>query len=129
MKAFRVATPCLIAALIPLLLIPAVARAGEITANPSTSHFVASELPTDCVDREYRGRSTKSGLDYTDLINRCGQAVVITWQEFDDGTPQTGEGGAGQSGCIQPGSAVTTPSRHITGEVSENLPVSVVTCQ
>jgi hypothetical protein len=129
MNAFRVATNYFFAALILLLVVQAVARASEINGKPPPSQFVPSEVSTDCVDREYRGTNPKLGLDYTDLINHCGQSVVITWQEFDDGSPRTGEGGAGQSGCIQPGGAVTTPLRHIQGAVSENLPVSVVTCQ
>jgi hypothetical protein len=129
MNAFRVAALFLVGASVPLLLMPSVARAGETSAKLSPSQFVPSELSTDCVDREYRGRNAKLGLDYTDLINHCGQAVVITWQEFNDGTPQMGEGTAGQSACIQPGSAVTTPSRLTKGAVNENLPVSVVTCQ
>jgi hypothetical protein len=129
MNGLRVAANYFFAALILLLLMQAVVRAGENNGKPSTSKFVPSELSTDCIDREYRGRSAKLGLDYTDLVNHCGQAVVITWQEFDDGSPQTGEGGAGQSGCIQPGGTVTTPARHTQGTVSENLPVSVVTCQ
>jgi hypothetical protein len=121
--------PRVIAAFILLFLTQAQASAGESKGNPADSQFVPSELSTDCIDSEYRGRNAKLGLDYTDLINHCGQSVVITWQAFDNGSPRMGESGAGQSGCIKPGGVVTTPFRKNDDEVSENLPVSVVTCQ
>jgi hypothetical protein len=118
--------------LVVILLIfitQAAASAGEPLANGSASHVAPSEISTDCIDREYRGKSLKLGSDYTDLINDCGTAVIITWATFRDGVPQMEEGGMGQSECIPPGGAVTTMTRQLAGATTENLPVSVVTCQ
>lgn len=99
------------------------------TAPIASPRFEPSELSTDCIDREYRGKNAKLGLDYTDLINNCGASVVITWQSFNNGAPQTQGGGMGQSTCLPPGGSITTASHERLGMASENLPVSVVTCQ
>ncbi|WP_157025710.1 hypothetical protein [Paraburkholderia heleia] len=103
--------------------------AGDRAAPPASARFEPSELSTDCVDREYRGKNAKLGVDYTDLINNCGAPVIITWQSFNNGAPQMEGGGMGQSECIPPGGSITTASRERLGTASENLPVSVVTCQ
>lgn len=114
-----------------ILLVHGTAHAAGDRAAPSASlGFEPSQLSTDCIDREYRGKNAKLGLDYTDLINNCGASVIITWQSFNNGAPQTeGGGGMGQSACIPPGGSITTASRERLGTASENLPVSVVTCQ
>jgi hypothetical protein len=129
MRASRILANSQLAALLLILLARATASAGDRMVPVVSSHFEPRELSTDCVDREYRGKNAKLGLDYTDLINNCGDAVVITWQSFNDGAPQTEGGGMGQSACIPPGGSVTTASREKLGVASENLPVSVVTCQ
>jgi len=116
-------------ALFVILLVDAAARAGDRVAPPASSSFEPSELSTDCIDREYRGQNAKLGLDYTDMINNCGKPVIVTWQSFNNGAPQAEGGGMGQSECIPPGGAVTTASQQRVGTPSENLPVSVVTCQ
>ncbi|MEX3820710.1 hypothetical protein AB3X93_20765 [Paraburkholderia sp. BR14262] len=114
-----------------ILLVHGTAHAADDRAVSAASPgFEPSELSTDCIDREYRGKNAKLGLDYTDLINNCGASVIITWQSFNNGAPQTeGGGGMGQSACIPPGGTITTASRERLGTASENLPVSVVTCQ
>jgi hypothetical protein len=129
MRASRVLAHSQLAALLLILLAQATARAGDNVAPAASSSFEPSELSTDCVDREYRGKNAKLDLDYTDLINNCGTAVIITWQSFNDGAPQMEEGSMGQSKCLPPGGSITTASREIHGAVSQNLPVSVVTCQ
>ncbi|MEX3979819.1 hypothetical protein AB4Y45_12685 [Paraburkholderia sp. EG287A] len=116
--------------LLLILLVHGTANAAGDRAAPTASPgFEPSELSTDCVDREYRGKNARLGLDYTDLINNCGASVIITWQSFNNGAPQTEGGGMGQSECIPPGGSITTASRERLGTASENLPVSVVTCQ
>ena len=116
-------------ALFVILLVDAAARAGDRVAPPASSSFEPSELSTDCIDREYRGENPKLGLDFTDMINNCGKPVIVTWQSFDNGAPQAPGGGMGQSACIPPGGSFTTASHRTVGADSENLPVSVVTCQ
>ena len=115
--------------LVVLLAHASAGAAGDRAASPAASRFEPSELSTDCIDREYRGKNAKLGLDYTDLINNCGASVVITWQSFNNGSPQMEGGGMGQSECLPPGGSITTASRERLGAASENLPVSVVTCQ
>ncbi|MCP3722699.1 hypothetical protein M3I53_06060 [Paraburkholderia sp. CNPSo 3272] len=116
--------------LLLILLVHGTANAAGDRAAPTTAPgFEPSELSTDCIDREYRGKNARLGLDYTDLINNCGASVIITWQSFNNGAPQTEGGGMGQSECIPPGGSITTASRERLGAASENLPVSVVTCQ
>lgn len=115
--------------LLMLLAHGAASGAGDRAAPPALLNFEPSELSTDCIDREYRGKNAKLGLDYTDLINNCGASVIITWQSFNNGAPQTEGGGMGQSQCLPPGGSITTASRERLGMASENLPVSVVTCQ
>lgn len=115
--------------LLILLAHGAASAAGDRAASTASPRFEPSELSTDCIDREYRGKNAKLGLDYTDLINNCGASVIITWQAFDNGTPQMEGGGMGQSECLPPGGSITTASRERLGMASENLPVSVVTCQ
>ena len=115
--------------LLILLAHGAASAAGDRAAPPASLSFEPSELSTDCIDREYRGKNAKLGLDYTDLINNCGASVIITWQSFNNGTPQMEGGGMGQSQCLPPGGSITTASRESLGMASENLPVSVVTCQ
>jgi hypothetical protein len=129
MKALRAVVNCPIGALLLVLLTPAAANAGEPAASRSSPGFEPSEMSTDCIDREYRGKNAKLGLDYTDLINNCGQAVVITWQRFKNGAPQMERDGMGQSACLPPGGSVTTALRQSPDSTSETLPVSVVTCQ
>ena len=117
------------AALLVILLVHGAAHAGNRAAPPASPGFEPSELSTDCIDREYRGENRKLGLDYTDMINNCGKPVIVTWQSFDNGAPQAPGGGMGQSACIPPGGSFTTASHRTVGTDSENLPVSVVTCQ
>ena len=125
----RILATSRLAALFVILLIDAAARAGDPAAPPASPRFEPSELSTDCIDREYRGQNPKLGLDYTDMINNCGKPVIVTWQSFNNGAPQEEGGGMGQSACIPPGGSVTTASHQRVGTASENLPVSVVTCQ
>ncbi|MCP3706984.1 hypothetical protein M3I54_08290 [Paraburkholderia sp. CNPSo 3274] len=115
--------------LLLLLAYGMASAAGDRAAPAASPRFEPSELSTDCIDREYRGKNARLGLDYTDLINNCGASVIITWQSFNNGAPQTEGGGMGQSECIPPGGSITTASRQRLGTESENLPVSVVTCQ
>ena len=129
MKTPRILASSHLAALLLILLAHATASAGDRAAPPASLRFEPKELSTDCIDREYRGKNPKLRLDYTDLINNCGKAVIITWQTFNDGTPETDGGGMGQSECVPPGGSITTASRQRLGATSENLPVSVVTCQ
>jgi|SRR5215469_8202120 len=128
MKTLCVAAKNQLGLLLLVLLAHPMANAGE-AASASVPRFQPSELSTDCIDREYRGKNTKQGLDYTDLINDCGTAVVITWTAVRDGVPQMEGDEMGQSKCIPPGGSVTTALRQSVGSTSENLPVSVVTCQ
>jgi hypothetical protein len=129
MNTSRILANSRLAALLMILLVYAMARAGDRAAPPVSAHFEPSELSTDCIDREYRGQNRKLGLDYTDMINNCGKSVIVTWQSFNDGAPQAEGGGMGQSACIPPGGSITTASHQRVGTASENLPVSVVTCQ
>ena len=130
MSASRILAHSQLAVLLLILLAHGAASAAGARAAPTASPgFEPSELSTDCIDREYRGKNAKLGLDYTDLINNCGASVIITWQSFNNGAPQTEGGGAGQSECLPPGGSITTASRERLGTASENLPVSVVTCQ
>jgi hypothetical protein len=129
MKASCILASSQIAALLLILVAQASANAGEPAASPPPTRAAPDEISTDCIDREYRGKNAKLGFDYTDLINNCGTAVIITWATFRDGVPQTEGGGMGQSKCLPPGGSVTTASRQPNGTTSENLPVSVVTCQ
>jgi hypothetical protein len=129
MKASYIRANDQIAVILLILITQAAASAGEPVQNPAKPGVAPSEISTDCIEREYRGKNPKLGSDYTDLINDCGTAVVITWATFRDGVPQMEEGGMGQSACIPPGGAVTTMSRQLAGTTTENLPVSVVTCQ
>ncbi|WP_395065279.1 hypothetical protein [Paraburkholderia silvatlantica] len=115
--------------LLILLVHGAANAAGDPAAPTASPRFEPSELSTDCIDREYRGKNARLGLDYVDLINNCGAPVIITWQSFNNGAPQTEGGGMGQSECIPPGGSITTASRERLGTASQNLPVSVVTCQ
>ncbi|MCP3715203.1 hypothetical protein [Paraburkholderia sp. CNPSo 3281] len=115
--------------LLLLLAYGMASAAGDRAAPAASPRFEPSELSTDCIDREYRGKNARLGLDYTDLINNCGASVIITWQSFNNGAPQAEGGGMGQSECLPPGGSITTASRERLGAASENLPVSVVTCQ
>jgi hypothetical protein len=129
MKVSRILANGQLSAVLLILLTHGTASAGERAAPPASSSFEPSELSTDCIDREYRGRNPKLGLDYTDLINDCGKAVIITWESFKDGAPQLEQGAMGQSQCLPPGGSVTTALHQRLGATGENLPVSVVTCQ
>ncbi|CAG9248608.1 hypothetical protein [Paraburkholderia unamae] len=129
MNASRILANSRLSAFVLILLAHGAVRAGDRVAPAASPGFEPSELSTDCIDREYRGKNAKLGLDYTDLINNCGEPVIITWQSFNNGAPQMERGGMGQSQCIPPGGSITTAARQKLGAASENLPVSVVTCQ